>query len=71
MREHSGISMKLYLHTVAGAASDLIKTLPTSHLTIGFEKTFRNLKAETIIRGCIDKANLQTVILLNTMMLLF
>jgi len=45
MPKHSGVSMKLYLYTVAGAASDLIKILPTSRLTIGFEKTLRNLKA--------------------------
>ena len=38
MREHSGILMKLYLYTVAGAASDLAKTLPTSRLTIRSEK---------------------------------
>ncbi len=29
--------MTLYLYTVAGAASDLALTLPTSRLTIGFD----------------------------------
>jgi hypothetical protein len=37
MREHSGVLMTLYLYTVAGAASDLVKTLPTSRLTIRFD----------------------------------
>ena len=37
MLEHSGVLMILYLYTVAGAASDLVKTLPTSRLTRRFD----------------------------------
>ena len=37
MFKHSGVLMTLYLYTVAGAASDLDKTLPTSRLTIRFD----------------------------------
>jgi len=37
MLKHSGVLTILYLYTVAGAASDLALTLPTSRLTIRFD----------------------------------
>jgi hypothetical protein len=49
--------MILYLSTVAGAASDLARALPTSRLTIRFDCLLEPEKQPAIIMGYFYKSN--------------